>query len=128
MSCPGALDEPETYTDVYATEDGLMIIFTNLISNAIKYSLKGGKVRVKVDLDGQFVRVEVKDDGIGIPQEALQNIGQEFFRAPNAKGSGVTGTGLGLSIAQQYLTHFGGDFSIQSQEGQGANVTVRLRA
>ncbi len=122
------LNQSGVESDVYATEDGLAIIFTNLVSNAIKYSREGGAVRIKVEPEDQFIRVEVKDEGIGIPQEALQNIGQEFFRAPNAQSSGITGTGLGLSIVQQYLTHFGGDFSIQSQEGQGTNVTVKLRA
>jgi signal transduction histidine kinase len=120
-------NEPGVESNTYATEDGLAIIFTNLISNAIKYSREGGTVRIKVEPEDQFMRVEVQDEGIGIPQEALQKIGQEFFRAPNVQSSGITGTGLGLSIVQQYLTHFGGDFSIQSQEGQGTNVTVRLR-
>jgi len=114
-------------TKVLATEDGLEIIFTNLISNAIKYSREGGKVGIKVDLVDQFVRVKVKDEGIGIPQDALQKIGQEFFRAPNAQHSDITGTGLGLSIVQQYLAQFGGEFSIDSQEGQGTAVTVRFR-
>jgi two-component system sensor histidine kinase/response regulator len=120
-------NEPGAEDEVYATEDGLAIIFTNLISNAIKYSREGGTVRIKVESEDPFMRVEVQDEGIGIPQEALQNIGQEFFRAPNVQSSGITGTGLGLSIVQQYLAHFGGDFSIQSQDGQGTNVTVRLR-
>ena len=104
------LEEPGLETNVYASEDGLAIIFTNLISNAIKYSREGGEVRIKVEPVDQFVQVEVKDEGIGIPQDALQKIGQEFFRAPNAQGSGITGTGLGLSIVQQYLNHFGGAF------------------
>ena len=112
------LEEPGLEKSVYASEDGLAIIFTNLISNAIKYSREGGAVRIKVEPVDQFVQVEVKDEGIGIPQDALQKIGQEFFRAPNAQGSGITGTGLGLSIVQQYLDHFGGAFSIDSKEGR----------
>jgi two-component system sensor histidine kinase/response regulator len=120
------LEEPGLETNVHASEDGLTIIFTNLISNAIKYSREGGDIRVKVEPKDQFVQVEVKDEGIGIPQDALQKIGQEFFRAPNAQGSAITGTGLGLSIVQQYLNHFGGDYSIDSQEGQGTTITVRL--
>jgi len=121
-------DEPEEGAGVYATEDGLSIIFTNLINNAIKYSHEGGKVDIAVGRDGEFVRVSVKDEGIGIPQEALEKIGQEFFRAPNALQSGVAGTGLGMSIVQQYLAHFGGELSIESQEGQGTTASVRLRA
>ena len=122
------LEAPGTGINVFATKDGLAIIFTNLISNAIKYSRGGGSVRIKVEPKGQFAQIEIKDEGIGIPQDALQKIGQEFFRAQNAQQSGITGTGLGLSIVQQYLSHFGGDFSIDSQEGQGTTVTVKLRA
>ncbi len=121
------LEEPEMEIAVYGTEDGLVIIFTNLISNAIKYSKEGGEVRVKFQPGETFAQVQVKDQGMGIPEAALQNIGQEFFRAPNAQQSGITGTGLGLSIVQQYLAHFGGALSIESQEGQGTTVTVTLR-
>jgi len=124
------LEEPgtETETEVYATEEGLGIVLTNIISNAIKYSQDGGEVGVKVKLDEQLVQVEITDAGIGIPKAALQKIGQEFFRAPNAQSSNITGTGLGLSIVQQYLTHFGGKFSIDSQEGQGTTIIISLRA
>ena len=121
------LDEPESEAEVLASEDGLVIILTNLISNAIKYSREGGKVAIKVKPEGQFVQVAVEDEGIGIPPDALQKIGQEFFRAPNAQQSSITGTGLGLSIVRQYLTHFGGKISIDSQEGRGTTVIVRLR-
>ncbi len=120
------LDESGLETNVHASEDGLAIIFTNLVSNAIKYSNEGGEVEIKITPGDQFVQVEVKDEGIGIPQDVLQQVGQEFFRATNAQQFGVTGTGLGLSIVQQYLEHFGGDLSIHSQEGQGSTVAVRL--
>jgi signal transduction histidine kinase len=122
------LEDSGPETNVYASTDGLAIIFTNLISNAIKYSKEGGAVRIRVEPEPQCVQVEVKDEGIGIPQDALQKIGQEFFRAPNAQHSGITGTGLGLSIVQQYLSRFGGELTIGSQEGHGTTMTVRLRA
>jgi signal transduction histidine kinase len=120
------LDEPGVETNVHASEDGLGIIFTNLISNAIKYSNEGGAVEIKITPGDQSVQIEVKNTGIGIPQNILQKIGQEFFRAPNAQSSGITGTGLGLSIVQLYLDHFEGEFSIESQEGQGTTITVNL--
>lgn len=118
------LDEQGAELVVKATEDGLAIIFTNLISNAIKYSKMGGDVWIKIKPKGQYVQVEVKDDGIGIPPDALQKIGQEFFRASNAQQSLITGTGLGLSIVQQYLGYFGGKISFESQEMKGTTVTV----
>ena len=121
------LDEQGTELLVNATKDGLAIIFTNLISNAIKYSKMGGNVWIKIKPKGHYVQVEVQDDGIGIPQDALQKIGEEFFRASNAQQSLVTGTGLGLSIVQQYLGYFGGKISIDSLEMKGTTVTVQFQ-
>jgi two-component system, sensor histidine kinase and response regulator len=121
------MDELGAETMVYATEDGLVMILTNLFSNAIKYSKDEGNVWVKIRPGYESVQIEVKDDGIGIPQDALQKIGQEFFRAPNAQMTGIIGTGLGLSIVRQYLTYFGGEFSIDSQENKGTTVAVKLR-
>ena len=69
-----SLDDTGADINVQATGDGLTIIFTNLISNAIKYSREGGHVKVSVEPKGIFVQVAVKDDGIGIPQDALQKI------------------------------------------------------
>jgi signal transduction histidine kinase len=120
-------DEPESEISVYATEDGLTTILTNLISNAIKYSREQGKIAITIKPEGKFLRVEVRDNGVGIPQDSMKKIGQEFFRAPNAHNSGIPGTGLGLSIVQQYLSHFGGEFVIDSQEGQGTTVIVTFR-
>jgi len=120
-------EDPASEINIYATEDGLTIILTNLISNAIKYSREGGKVEITIKPEGQFVRVEVRDDGIGIPKDSLKKIGQEFFRASNAQSSGIIGTGLGLSIVQQFLSHFGGEFTIESKEGQGTTVVVTFR-
>jgi signal transduction histidine kinase len=71
--------------------------------------------------------VTVADSGIGIPAVALAQLGEEFFRAPNAKQSGIGGTGLGLSIVRQHLEHCGGAMAIESREGEGTTVTVRLR-
>lgn len=113
---------------VMASEDGLGIIFTNLVGNAIKYSQDGGTVRVHVERVGERVRGDVIDEGIGIPEGALSELGQEFYRAPNARQSGISGTGLGLSIVKQYLAHFGGELRITSREGQGTTASVLLRA
>ena len=120
-------DEPKSEINVYATEDGLIIILTNLISNAIKYSREGGKVKITIKPEKKSVRLEVRDEGIGIPKGSLQKIGQEFFRAPNAQSAGIPGTGLGLSIVQQYLSHLGGECMINSQDGQGTTVIVTFR-
>jgi two-component system sensor histidine kinase/response regulator len=118
---------PEENVEVQATEDGLDKIFSNLISNAIKYTPEGGEVRINVTADESRAKVSVSDTGIGIPQDALSKIWDEFYRAKNAKKTGITGTGLGLSIARQYAETAGGSIDVQSVEGEGTTFTVVLQ-
>jgi signal transduction histidine kinase len=109
---------------VRGTPEGLAMIFGNLIGNAVKYTPAGGKVEVDVEAAGGAIRVRVTDTGIGIPQEDVDRLGEEFFRAANAKASAITGTGLGLSIVRHNLTRFGGEMSIQSEVDRGTTITV----
>jgi signal transduction histidine kinase len=118
---------PEENVEVQATEDGLDKIFSNLISNAIKYTPERGEVRINVTADESRAKVSVSDTGIGIPQDALSKIWDEFYRAKNAKKTGITGTGLGLSIARQYAETAGGSIDVQSVEGEGTTFTVVLQ-
>ncbi|MEW6718326.1 MAG: sensor histidine kinase [Chloroflexota bacterium] len=113
--------------NLQATEDGLNKIFNNLISNAIKYTPTRGSIRIEVVEKSDQVKVSIADTGIGIPEEALPRLGEEFYRAKNAKKSGITGTGLGLSIVKQVMDYFGGKMDIQSVEGQGTMVTLTFR-
>jgi two-component system, sensor histidine kinase and response regulator len=121
------LEAPEEAVLATATEEGLERIFANIIGNAIKYTPERGKVAVTVAQKEAEAAVAIADSGIGIPETALAQLGEEFFRAPNAKRTGVSGTGLGLSIVRQHLEHCGGEMEIESEEGVGTTVTVRLR-
>jgi signal transduction histidine kinase len=109
---------------IRATADGLALVFGNLIGNAVKYTPSGGKVEVEAIPDGERIRIRVTDTGIGIEPEDQARLGEEFFRASNAKSAGITGTGLGLSIVRHTLDRFGGEMSIQSELGHGTVVTV----
>jgi len=111
---------------VRGTAEGLAMIFGNLIGNAVKYTPAGGRVEVEAGGDSRATRVRVVDTGIGIPAEDLDRLGEEFFRAGNAKASAIVGSGLGLSIVRHNLSRFGGEMDIQSQVGQGTTVTVNL--
>ena len=107
-----------------ATEDGLDRIFNNLVSNAVKYTPAGGKVTVKLTHVGEEAWVTVEDTGIGIPEEALRHLFEEFYRAANAKEMEREGTGLGLMIVKDLVERFGGRVAVQSTLGEGTRFTV----
>lgn len=108
---------------VQGTEEGLDRILVNLISNAVKYTPPGGTVTVSVQqVDGQ-AQVEVSDTGIGIPEEALPHLFEEFYRASNAKAT-ETGTGLGLAIVKDLVERYRGRIQVKSTVGVGTTFTV----
>jgi signal transduction histidine kinase len=101
-------------------------MITNLVLNAIKYSPEGESVIVRVTEDTEQLSVLVKDDGIGIPEDELPRIFDEFYRASNARSQEKDGTGLGLSIAKQIVERHGGQIWADSQVGQGTTVGFTL--
>ena len=112
---------------VQALERDLDSVLRNLIDNAIKYTPQGGSVQVEVHKDAGRVAIRVADTGIGIPEEDLPHIGEEFFRAKNAHREGFVGTGLGLSIVKQFVERFGGELQVTSSLGKGTAFTVLLK-
>jgi len=121
-----SLTLPAEPLTVQASEDGLTRIFDNLIGNAVKYTPEGGRVTITAWREGTGAHVSVADSGIGIPAEDIEKLGQEFFRAANAKESNISGTGLGMAIVKQSISAFGGLLSVQSALGQGSTFTVTL--
>jgi len=110
---------------VQGTDEGLDRIFVNVVGNAVKYTPPGGTVTVSVQSLGGQAQVEVSDTGIGIPEEALPHLFEEFYRAPNAKKAEV-GTGLGLAIVQDLVERYGGHIRVKSMVGEGTTFTVTL--
>jgi len=108
---------------VWATEDGLDRIFTNLISNAVKYTPAGGGVTVSLGRSAGQAWVKVADTGIGIPEEAWPHLFEEFYRAPNARQFAI-GTGLGLSIVKSLVERYRGRIEVESTVGKGTTFTV----
>jgi signal transduction histidine kinase len=109
---------------VWGTEGGLDRVFTNLISNAVKYTPPGGSITVTVrKTDGQ-AQVEVADTGIGIPEKALPHLFEEFYRAPNAKVSDEVGTGLGLAIVKDLVERYSGQIEVASEVEKGTAFIV----
>ena len=115
---------------VKGSVERLISLFSNLISNAIKYSKKEGTVSISVGLYGTFkrktVRVAVRDSGIGIPKDDVKKVLQGFYRADNAKVHTINGTGLGLYMCSKIAELHGGSLNIDSIEGEGTMIVVSL--
>lgn len=101
-------------------------IFTNLISNAIKYTPEGGKVWVTLSEEGGFVKATVSDTGIGIRREDLPRIFDKFYRVKTTETRQIVGTGLGLSIVKSIVDAHLGSISVESEVGKGTTFTVLL--
>jgi two-component system sensor histidine kinase/response regulator len=111
---------------ITANRDHLKQIWTNLISNAIKYTPEGGRVAVTLQANDKRIIGVVQDTGMGISQEDQSHLFQEFFRTDEAKASGAIGTGLGLSIVKQIVDSYGGELKVTSRPGQGSRFTFVL--
>lgn len=106
--------------------DRFLQIMSNLISNAIKYSHLGGRVRVGLERSGAYARVLVVDQGQGIPEEFRQRIFHKFAQADSSDTRRRDGTGLGLSITKALVERLGGKIDYQSVEGEGTTFFFTL--
>jgi signal transduction histidine kinase len=111
---------------VLGDKDNLEGVFTNVVSNAIKYTPEGGAVTIAVCAEGDYVKTVVKDTGIGIPPEDLPRIFDKFSRVKSEKTRGIVGTGLGLCIVKSIVEAHLGSISVESEEERGTTVTILL--
>lgn len=102
----------------------LQQVLSNLISNAAKYSPKGGEVRIWAEVAHREVTLKVKDQGVGISEEDQKKLFKQFQRVGDQ--SLVAGTGLGLWLTSALIQAHGGNISVESQEGQGSTFNVTL--
>ena len=101
-------------------------LFLNLISNGIKYTPEGGSLEIAILREEEMARVDVTDNGIGIPVEAQPYIFDRFYRVDKARNRMDGGSGLGLSIVKSIAVAHGGNISVHSSPGQGSTFTVLL--
>lgn len=122
------VDHPYIWCDVTKVQD----IFFNIVSNAIKYTPEGGSITLRLrelpsDKAGTALFVtEIEDTGIGISEEFLPYIFDEFTREKNTTQSKIGGTGLGMPIAKKLVDILGGSITVESQAGKGTRFTVKL--
>ena len=104
----------------------LRTIAANLLDNAIKYNRQGGKVWILLkDIPGE-VLLTVSDTGIGIPAEFHDRVFERFYRVDKGRSREAGGTGLGLSIVKHAVSVLGAKLDLDSQEGKGTSITIRL--
>lgn len=108
--------------DIY----GLEKVVGNLVSNALRYTPIGGKVIVEPFVHDYKFGFSVKDTGIGIPEEDLEKIFDEFYRSKNAREAEQIGTGLGLNLVKEIVQHYKGKISVKSEVGKGSEFIVEF--
>src|SRR5690606_37799842 len=113
---------------VWGDAELLVTAQRNLIDNAIVYSPEHTRIVVSVRPVGDSVEISVSDQGIGIPEDALERIFERFFRVDAARSRATGGTGLGLAIVKHVAAAHAGEVSVWSKEGSGSTFTLRLPA
>jgi len=111
---------------VQGNRESLKQVFTNLLSNAINYNKKGGTVAVSTTNQDNCLVVEVSDTGVGISQENLSFIFDQFFRVKAKETRGITGSGLGLPIAKRIIDAHNGSIKVVSELGKGTTFSIFL--
>src|ERR671937_570163 len=122
-----ALESDTDSVPAISADRGRMFqLLDNLVGNAIKFTPTGGNVSVRLSREGDLVRLEVEDSGIGIAPEDQRRLFERFFRAANTRDGYVPGTGLGLHIARAIVEAHGGRIAVESSPGVGTCFRVEL--
>jgi two-component system OmpR family sensor kinase len=115
---------PWPVSDVLGDRDLLVLVFRNLLDNALKFSAASDNVEVRVTEDGRMASVEIVDTGAGIPSDELAHIFEELYRGENARG--VPGSGLGLKLVERIIALHNGDIQVRSRPELGSVFTIKL--
>ena len=115
---------PEGLPNVKADSNKIIWVLTNLVSNALRYTPKGGHIRLSSESFGNYVQISVKDDGTGIPHEYQSKIFDKFVQIKSEKALG--GSGLGLTICKEITHAHGGTIWVESVPGEGSSFSFTL--
>lgn len=118
----------DTAVLVHTDDRALRQILLNLISNAIKFTPRGGQVRATADTHRGLVHLRISDSGIGIPEAEIGRIFEPFAQVDNSTTRQKTGSGLGLALVRTMVEQQGGEIGVESTEGVGTTFTVKLPA
>ncbi len=110
---------------IHADRQKMEQVFKNLISNAVKYSPKGGLIRVTGDMTADHLEASVEDNGIGMSTDQVEKIFDKFYRV-DASNTAIEGTGLGMTIVKHIVEAHGGRIWVESELGKGTTVRLRI--
>jgi len=110
----------EKLPKVMVDAEKIKIAFRNLLDNAIKYTPEKGKIIISMEGGKEKVKIQIKDNGMGIPEKEQVKVFSKFFRGENALKTETEGTGLGLYIAKNIVEAHGGEIGFESKEGKGS--------
>jgi signal transduction histidine kinase len=106
----------------------LTLALSNLVDNAIRHGVEGGRIRLAGRGENGTIVLSVEDDGPGIPREHLPRIFERFYRVDKARSREIGGTGLGLAIAKHIVESHGGTIRVESTMGKGTRFVIRIPA
>jgi PAS domain S-box-containing protein len=117
---------PDKLPSLHADQDEISRLFTNLITNAIKYNKTDGQININISSSGNYIVTEINDTGIGLKPNEKAKLFQEFFRAKNEKTKDISGTGLGLSIVKRIVDSYSGKLEVESEFNVGTTFKIFL--
>ncbi len=120
-----SVELPEDLPEVWVDPTRINHVFSNLLTNAFKYTSPGGKIVLSAKVEQEFVQFSILDTGRGIPSDYLPRIFDPFFRVPDQGKE--TGAGLGLAIVKEIVEAHGGIVGVESREGQGSTFSFTVR-
>ncbi len=123
-----SLESNNESLEVFGDKEQLKIVFSNLISNAIKFTDQNGSIIVSYEKTIPGIRITVKDNGCGISEEHLPRIFERFYRVDKNRSREVGGTGLGLAITKHIIEAHGSKVDVQSELGKGSAFRFTLKA
>jgi len=120
------INKPNLLPPIVFDQEKMLLVMQNLVDNALKYTPERGRIEINIDVDKEFFKVSVKDNGVGIPEKDKQKLFSKFFRAANVIRMQTEGSGLGLFIVKNIINKHGGVIFVDSQEGRGTDVHFTL--
>lgn len=116
----------ENLPGLKADQNEITRVFTNILSNAIKYNKENGTIEIEAAANENYFLFKIKDSGIGLKESEKEKLFQEFFRAKNEHTRNISGTGLGLTIVKKIIDSYHGKIKVESEYGKGTTFVIYL--